>query len=941
MANEYKDTTNLPRTTFPMRGNLAHAEPERLKRWETAHVYEMAREQNEGNYHFVLHDGPPYANGPIHLGHALNKITKDIINRFHLMQGEKITFVPGWDCHGQPIEHKVEEKLGTKKFNETPIPEIRNMCADFAVENIDIQKEGFRRLGVLAAWDDAYLTLTHEHDAADIEVFKKFYSSGALYKGKKPVYWCTHCHTALSEAEIEYHDIEGPSIYVAFQIKDPQSIPGLEDVSAKDIDSVHFAIWTTTPWTLPANAGVALKPDETYVGLLHNNKIYLVQRDLAADVAQAAGWDYELFEAQEGKPWKVQAGDLASLLYAHPIFPEKQGKAILADYVTTTTGTGIVHIAPGHGADDYYAGTQNDLETIMPVADDGTYFKGDDLGTGGPWSGMNVCKANPQIIDWLRDREVLIAEDTIVHSYPHCWRCKNPVIFRATEQWFVSMDATHLRDEALESIDSDITWFPASSVKRMRAMVSNRPDWCLSRQRVWGVPIPSFTCKDCGATVINEAILDAVIELFANEGSDAWFIKDPKDYLGDLALCPECAGHDLIPDKNILDVWWDSGVSHTAVLKAREDLKFPADVYVEGSDQHRGWFQSSLLTSIGAYHQAPYKEVLTLGFTLDGQGRKMSKSLGNVIDPQKVCDTLGADICRLWVASVDATQDLPCDNEILSRVADAYRRFRNTFRFLLGELEDQFDLATDGVPIDELSLYDRLIVARCAQIHEEISKAYREYRFNAVFRVLYDFVVTELSNGYLNATKDRMYCDAPTSQARRSAQTAWYYILEMLLSDLQPILCFTTDEVLAHVPMSMRQDKEYAALLRWFVPPVSADTAEKESALYTMLMSVRESYTKAYEEALAQNRFEEKTTQATRAVVTLPQVQFELLPEKCEEVLAELLVVSSAEVNIGDELAVEVLPAEGHKCPRCWNWRTLLSDGLCERCHEVVEQLNA
>lgn len=949
MANEYKDTTNLPHTEFPMRGNLAKAEPERLKAWEQANVYELARKQNAGHYHFVLHDGPPYANGPIHLGHALNKITKDIVNRFHIMRGDEVDFIPGWDCHGQPIEHKVEETLGTKKFNDMPVSEVRSMCADFAVKNIDLQKEGFRRLGVLADWDEAYLTLTHDHDAADIEVFKRFWDRGALYKGRKPVYWCTHCHTALSEAEIEYHDIEGPSIFVAFAIKNPDKNAAFKDVSKQIDGSINFAIWTTTPWTLPANAAVALKPEETYVVLVHNDNAYIVQKDLVESFATAAGWDVQFAKTNDGTPLEIAAEDLSETVYRHPVFDDVEGRAILADYVTTTTGTGIVHIAPGHGVDDYYAGLKNNIDVIMPVADDGTYYKGEGYGTGGPWSGMNVWKANPFIIAFLKEQGTLLTEQKITHSYPHCWRCENPVIFRATEQWFVSMDKTSLREKALAAIENEISWFPSSSVKRMRAMVQNRPDWCLSRQRLWGVPIPSFTCEDCGTTVINDEILDAVTSLFREKGSDAWFTENPVDYLGDLAVCPKCGGKHLIPDKDILDVWWDSGVSHTAVLKKRENLKFPADLYVEGSDQHRGWFQSSLLTAMGAYDEAPYNEVLTLGFTLDGQGRKMSKSLGNVIDPQKICDTLGADIIRLWVASVDATQDMPCDQEILNRVSDAYRRFRNTFRFLLGELEEQFDYERDGVSFEEMELFDRLIVCRVAAVHKEVEKAYAEYHFNSVYRLLYDFVVTELSNGYLNATKDRMYCDGANSTTRRSAQTAWYFILAMLLSDLQPILCYTTDEVLAYVPMALRQGKDYAALLSWFEAPVDEQTVSSFAPVYEVVLAIREAYTKAYEEALSADAFEEKTTQATHAVITLPQDMMETLAKASKQVntqlsrevmIAEVLVASDVELKEGEELMVEVVPATGEKCPRCWNWRELMDDGLCKRCHEVVANLN-
>lgn len=928
MANSYKKTTNLPKTGFPMRAGLASSEPKRLAAWEEADVYGLACEQNRGNEPFVLHDGPPYANGPIHLGHALNKTVKDFINRYQIMRGREVSYVPGWDCHGQPIEHKVEEHLGTERFNATDPSEIRSLCRRFAVENIDLQRQGFRRLGVLGDWEHPYLTLSNDHDAADIEVFKRIWDTGAIYRGRKPVHWCTHCHTALAEAEIEYADVTGPSIYVGYAMED---VP--EDLADAGMP-VSVMIWTTTPWTLPANAAVAMKPEATYVALAHDGRAYIVLEDLAPRVASVAGWEPGLVEVG-GEPWRATAEELSGLRYHQPVFDDVLCPVITADYVGTEDGTGIVHIAPGHGADDFYAGVAAGIPVVMPVDDDGRFYSGDTWGTGGPWSGMEVTEANPKIVRWLEDRGALVHAGTVEHSYPHCWRCKNPVIFRATDQWFVSMDDTGLRRRSLDAIENEVRWYPASSVKRIRAMVEGRPDWCLSRQRVWGVPIPSFTCADCGASVMNDATLDAVVALFHEKGSDAWYTDDPSSYLGDADVCPECGGHHLVPDRDILDVWWDSGVSHTAVLKDREGLAFPADLYVEGSDQHRGWFQSSLLTSMGAYSCPPFKGVLTLGFTLDGQGRKMSKSLGNTVDPNEIFDTLGADIVRLWVASVDSTSDMACDKEILDRVSDAYRRFRNTFRFLLGELEGQFDLDADGLPTSELTALDRLALARLSEVHAQVEEAYGEYRFNQVYRLLYDYVVTELSNGYLNATKDRMYCDAADSVARRSAQNAWYQILSMLLRDLQPILAYTCDEVLAYVPASMREGKGFAALLSWYEAPM--DAAERDALLpaYRVLTEVRNAYTKAYEEALASGAVTEKTTQATRASVTLPQASLDLLAPMAGDV-AEFLVCSEVELSCGDGLAVTVAPARGEKCPRCWNWRELGDDGLCDRCHEAV-----
>lgn len=928
MKNEYKQSTNLPQTTFPMRGSLAQNEPLRLKRWQEADVYAKARKARADDPTFVLHDGPPYANGPIHLGHALNKISKDFVNRFQLMQKKNIAFIPGWDCHGQPIEHKVEEQLGTKKFRSLPPEKIRELCRSCATQNIDLQKEGFKRLGVLADWDHAYLTLSHEHDAADIEIFKHIYDTGAIYRGKKPVYWCTHCQTALAEAEIEYREIEGPSIYVAFKLDTKPD--ELKDTQ----EELYLAIWTTTPWTLPANAAVSMKPDATYVALKDGARAYIVLKDLADELAATLDIELELVGGPDN-PIFIPSESLKGLTYQHPIFSDIHPFIMPADFVTTETGTGLVHTAPGHGADDFYAGLEYDLAQVMPVDAAGNFYKGETYGSGGPFSGMNVWEANPKIIAWLKEQNTLLAEKRITHSYPHCWRCKHPVIFRATEQWFVSMDRTGLRQQTLNIIHNDIAWHPSSSVKRIDAMIAGRPDWCISRQRVWGVPIPSFTCKNCGSTVLNDDTLEAVIKLFEKKGSDAWYTEEPASYLKEACVCAECGSHDLTPDKDILDVWWDSGVSHTAVLKRHPDLAFPADLYLEGSDQHRGWFQASLLTSVGAWNEPPFKACVTLGFTLDGEGRKMSKSLGNVIDPNQVASTRGADIIRLWVASVDAMQDMPCNEEILDRVADSYRRFRNTFRFLLGEIEGQFDLERDGVALTELKAYDRLILARATQVHHQVTKAYQEYRFNQVFRLLYDFVVTDLSNGYLNATKDRMYCDGVTSPERRSAQTTWYYLLAMLLSDLQPILAFTTDELMEYVPQALKQGQDFAALLTWWESPLT--NYQDYIAEYEALMEIRQAFTKAYEEALTEGIFEEKTPQAASAHITLTPVSKALLHDILPDI-AEPLVAASAEVQEGTEMHVSVSAAQGQKCLRCWNWRELNEHQLCERCQAVLDK---
>lgn len=935
MANEYKSSMNLPKTSFAMRAGLAQNEPKRLKMWEENHVYELLQAQNEGHDKFVLHDGPPYANGPIHLGHALNKISKDIINRYWSMRGYQTPFIPGWDCHGQPIEHKVEQMLGTQKFNQLSTAKIRELCRKMAVEQVDTQRQGFKRLGVLAKWNDPYLTYTHDYDATDIEIFKKIYDKGSIYRGRKPVHWCMYCHTALSEAEIEYGDEISPAIFVRFAMT---SVPaGLEAYA----DNLWVDIWTTTPWTLPADDCVILHPEATYVGVLVDGRCELMAEALVKKCCEKFGYDsYELARDAQGNTWRATGTQLQGNTYLLPIFGEQgeTGVFIYADYVTLDDGTGVVHSAPGHGVDDYIAGCKFGVPVVMPVDDNGCFYEGDGLGTGGPFSGMNVNDANPCVIDWLTKRHTLILHEDISHSYPHCWRCKKPVIFRATDQWFVSMDQTNLRKQATQEL-AHVTFYPAHAARRIGTMVEGRPDWCISRQRNWGVPIPAFTCKDCGELVLNDATLDKTIELFKNCGSDAWFTQDPQDYLGDACVCPACESHNLQANKDILDVWWDSGVSHTAVCKHRPELQFPADMYLEGSDQHRGWFMSSLMTSVGAYGMAPYKSVVSQGFTLDGQGRKMSKSLGNVIDPNKVCATQGADIIRLWVASVDTSVDVSCDEEILSHVGNAYRHFRNTFRFLLGELEDQFDLATDGLAFDDLSDYDKCVLTRMCEVHNQVTQAYQDYKFNQVYRTLYDYVVTELSQGYLNATKDRVYCGATTGLERRSALTTWSYLLAMLVRDLQPILVFTCDEVLEHMPQSLREGKSFAALLSWFSAPVDEKHMATYLPAYKALVQIRNSFTKAYERAREDTSFEENTTQATLARISLTLDMKKALEVVPHLDIAEALVCSAVELSDGKDLSCSVVQATGAKCPRCWNWRHLESDGLCSRCSKVMGNL--
>ncbi|MBY4796803.1 isoleucine--tRNA ligase [Collinsella sp. AGMB00827] len=932
MANEYKQTMILPKTGFPMRAALAAREPERLQRWRDEDAYGQLLEKNKDGKPFVLHDGPPYANGPIHIGHAMNKISKDFINRYQAMRGRRTPYVPGWDCHGQPIEHKVEETVGSKRFNAMSTPEIREMCSEFAVENIELQKDGFRRLGVLGDWEHPYLTLQHAHDAADISVFKAMFDQGMIYRGHKPVHWCKHCHTALAEAEIEYADEVSSSIYVRFELTSKPA--GLERFAGP----VDFIIWTTTPWTIPSDQAVSLKPGASYIAIEHEGRAEIMLEALAQKVCETAGWEYTPVMV-DGKPYVVPAETFDHLHYQQPVFDGVLGVALLADYVGVEDGTGIVHNSPGHGVDDYYVCLKEGMDIVMPVDDDGRFVAGDAFGTGGPFSGMDIDEANPRIIEFLRERNTLVAEQKITHSYPHCWRCKHPVLFRATHQWFVSMDKTGLRERALHEIHEGVRWYPEHAANRIGAMVAQRPDWCISRQRNWGVPIPSFTCADCGEKVMNDATLEAVIQLFQERGSDAWFTEDPASYLGAAGTCPSCGSHTLVADKDILDVWWDSGVSWSAVCEGRPELTYPADVYLEGSDQHRGWFQSSLLTSVGARGHAPYRAVVSQGFTLDGEGRKMSKSLGNVIDPNEVCAEMGADIVRLWVASVDTSSDVSIDKEILARTADAYRRFRNTLRFLLSVLENDFDPDTDSVAFDQLLPLDQLMVARLTKVQAEVDCAFEAYEFNHVYRVLYDFVVTELSNVYLDALKDRLYCAGRISHERRSAQTVVAHLLSMLMRDLQPILAFTVDEAMAFAPAGCRDHLELAALLDWYEAPISEQKADVLLPTLEAALTLRSAVTRSIEEARLAGRFTK--SQQVRVRAELPQDLYDLLCGDFACDLAEFYIVSEVELHPGTELRVVVESANGESCDRCWNYRASTGvhrshEHVCDRCAAVL-----
>ena len=932
----YKHTMNLPQTSFKMKAGLPQREPERLKKWEEMDLYAKVLEANKDCEPFILHDGPPYANGPIHIGHAFNKVLKDIIVKYKTMRGYYAPYVPGWDCHGLPIENKVEDQLGPEKMKKVDTPTFRKICREYATKQLDGQREGFKRLGVCGEWDNPYLTYLPEYEAGNIEIFKKLYLDGSVYRGRKPIHWCSHCHTALAEAEIEYADEVSPSIYVKFRLTAVPA-PFAAAAQAAGIERANVVIWTTTPWTLPANQAVCLAPDAEYVAAVVDGELVVMAAELSQAVADVAGWGELSFLEQGGQRVSCPGSALEGGSYHHPIHAGETGIILTGTHVTLDTGTGAVHTAPGHGVDDYKACQAAGIKDIkMPVDDEGRFYEGSCL-----WAGMTTDEANPQIIAWLREQGTLVAHVDISHSYPHCWRCHEPVIFRATTQWFVSMDETGLRAKASKAIQEDVTWYPAWASNRIGAMVADRPDWCISRQRFWGVPIPVFKCEKCGETVATEETFDAVIELFRTQGADAWYTHEPKDFLPAGTCCTHCGApvEQLSSEKDVLDVWWESGVSHTSVCEARSYLQRPADVYLEGSDQHRGWFQSSILTSVAAYGIPPYKNVISCGFTLDKDGRKMSKSLGNTIDPADVIKELGADVLRLWVGSVDYSQDVSIGDEILQRTSEAYRRIRNTYRYLLSNL---YDFSNDDiVSADEMLEADKWALARLMELCSKVTAAYDEYSFHTVYHAWYDFIVA-ISSEYFDAVKDRLYSGAAKGVERRSAQTVLANMLEAMVRQLAPILTFTADEVWEEYPQGLRGDDHAVSvqLAGWplaedFVPALSASERAQLLADYAVVMDARAVATKAMEDTKAALGITK--TQEAAVCISAPADVLSVLKARGEEQLAELLIVSAVTLEEGPELAAAVTAAPGEKCPRCWNVRELGEDGLCPRCHEVVE----
>lgn len=914
----YKKTLNLPYTDFPMKADLARREPDILKFWDKKNIYVLSIKKDKEKP-FILHDGPPYANGDIHLGHTLNKVLKDIVVKYKSMRGFWAPFVPGWDCHGQPIDHEVEKLLKGKKV-EAKV--FREKCRQYALKYVKRQAEQFRRLGVRGDYQKPYLTLDYSYEATVIRAFATLFKKGLIYQGLKPVHWCYTDKTALAEAEIEYADHETPSIYVKFPIK--SRFKELEAFKEKK----SMVIWTTTPWTLPANVAVAVHPDEQYSAVKRGEDIFIMASRLVPVVAEDAKLGrYEVVKKFKGK-------NLRGLKLTHPLM-KWDSVVVTAKYVTLEQGTGCVHIAPGHGQEDYQVGLEYGLPTPMPVDDNGLFTK-----EAGKWAGIHVMEANASIVDDLDKRKFLLNSGTILHSYPHCWRCKNPVIFRATRQWFVSMEKANLRKKALGAIE-EVKWIPSSGEHRIRAMVEERPDWCISRQRVWGVPLPIFYCTSCDEPLISEATLKAVEDVFAKEGSDAWFLRKPAEIVPAGQVCSKCGGKEFRKGEDILDVWFESGTSHAAVLKTREDQRWPANLYLEGSDQHRGWFQLSLLVSVGIGSSAPYKAVLTHGFLVDGQGRKMSKSLGNVIDPLEVIKESGADILRLWVASGDySSPDVAISEEILERVAEAYRRIRNTARFLLGNLND-FDFSSDGVAYEEMEEIDKWALLRLHKLIEKVTRDYDRYLFHQAARHIHNFCVIDMSAFYLDVLKDRLYTAGRYSKARRSAQTALRDILISLARMIAPILSFTAEEIWQALPATF--DRAVSAELAGWPKANKTYFDEALEEKWDRLVKVRDEALKMLETARA-NKLIGNSLEAKVEVYTKGKLYDFLVAN--QDLLPTIFIVSQVGVHKTSkkERDIKISRASGAKCERCWNYsdqvgRDRKHPTLCPRCIEVVSEV--
>lgn len=927
---DYSKTLNLPETEFPMRAGLPEREPEFLKYWEENKIYEKKQELHAGHKKFVLHDGPPYANGKIHMGTALNKILKDIIMKYKYAQGFDTPYVPGWDTHGMPIEHAAIKNLGLNR-HELDTLVLRKECHDYALKWIDEQRTDFKRLGVLGDWDHPYITMTHDYEAVQIHVFGEMAKKGYIYKGKKAVYWCPHCETALAEAEIEYGEEKSPAIFVKMPlVKDNGMLP-----EAAQGKPAYIVIWTTTPWTMPANVAIALHPDFEYAWVECEGEILFMAKEMLEAVGKVCKKDLSnIIGTCKGK-------DMEYAECRHPFETiDRKSLVVLADYVTLEAGTGCVHTAPGHGADDFETGVRYNLPIICPVDGSGKLT----AEAGADFAGMFVFDANVPIIKYLAGLNRLFGKENIRHQYAHCWRCKNPIIYRATEQWFASVDG--FREEALNAIANDVQWIPSWGEARIHNMVADRHDWCISRQRVWGVPIPILYCEDCNEHLVNDDTINAVADLFAKEGSDAWWAHSAEEILPHGTKCPKCGGTHFRKESDIMDVWFDSGSSHAAVCKTRPELAWPADMYLEGSDQHRGWFQSSLLTSVATEGKAPYRAVLTHGYVVDGEGRKMSKSVGNTVAPQEVIAQYGADIIRLWAASSDYKADIRISKEILKQLSEVYRKIRNTIRYILGNTND-FNYETDKVEFKDMLELDRWALMHMQLLKKEVSAAYESYDFHVLYHAIHNFCSVEMSSYYLDILKDRLYAYKADSFERRSAQTAMYEIMLDLVVMIAPVLSFTMEEVWQFMkkPASM---PESVFMMPW--PECKEEYIDEAlESKWDNFIEIRSEITRVLEGA----RRAKTIGHSLDAKVELHATGEALaILRSVEGDLATLLIVSQAKLVEGlaggveatgrEDLKVTVQAAEGEKCERCWIYSdTVGKDAehptVCARCAAALK----
>ena len=915
---DYNKTINLPKTDFPMRAGLPAREPGMLEGWEKLDLYHELLKKNEGKPLFSLHDGPPFSNGNLHMGHALNKSIKDFMVRAAAMRGRYTPYIPGWDNHGMPIESAIikEQKLNRKQMS---VPEFRTACHDYAQKYVNIQREGFKRLGVVGDWENPYLTMDPGFEAEEVKVFGEMYKKGYIYKGLKPVYWCPKDETALAEAEIEYQDDPCTTVYVKFQVRD--DLGKLSQYG--DLSKMYFVIWTTTIWTLPGNLAIAVHPRESYVLVkADNGEMYIMAEALCAKVMKIGGFEnYEIVKQFKG-------ADFEYMLAQHP-FLDKTSQLCTAEYVTMDSGTGCVHTAPGFGADDYETCKRYKIEMVVPVDDRGRHTD-----YAGKYAGMKTEESNPVILADMKESGALFASEDIVHSYPHCWRCKNPIIFRATPQWFCSVDA--FKEQAVAACDN-VRWIPGWGIDRMKSMIRERADWCISRQRRWGLPIPVFYCQDCGKPICNDDTISAVSKLFGEKGSNAWYEMEAADILPAGFSCPHCGSKaGFTKEEDTLDGWFDSGSTHYASMKKDQGF-WPATVYMEGLDQYRGWFQSSLLTAVGALGQgAPFKECVTHGWTVDGEGKAMHKSLGNGVDPADIFKKYGADLIRLWAGSADYHVDVRCSDNIFKQLSQNYLKFRNTARYCLGNL-DGFDPNCLVQPGEMLEL-DRWAVTKLNQLIEKCFAAYDEYEFHVVSHAINDFCVVELSSFYLDIIKDRLYCEGKDSLERRSAQTALFLILDTMTKLFAPILAFTCDEIWLAMPHRAEDDGRNVLLNEMNKPFADYTLTQEQMAQWDKIIAVRDAVNVALEAA----RNEKKIGKSLEADVALTVPSEDaFLAEMDSALLADLFIVSQVEITVGGELAVSVSEAAGQKCERCWKHHPLVGADmahptLCPRCASVI-----